>query len=141
MNCARCHSHKFDPIPQRDYYRLMALFTPAYNPQHWKPVFPWKPEIKDRAIPDVSPAEQAEIERANLAVDRDVAAMQSRMSQPQMHAPAQSDAQTADRRALGRTAARSAASRPCTTSARPRRPTCSSAANSKRPAPKSSPAS
>ena len=33
VNCARCHSHKFDPIPQRDYYRLMALFTPAYNPQ------------------------------------------------------------------------------------------------------------
>ncbi|HET6324457.1 MAG TPA: DUF1549 domain-containing protein, partial [Planctomycetaceae bacterium] len=33
VNCARCHSHKFDPIPQRDYYRLMALFTPAYNPE------------------------------------------------------------------------------------------------------------
>lgn len=48
VNCARCHSHKFDPIPQRDYYRLMALFTPAYNPEHWKPVFPWKPEIRDR---------------------------------------------------------------------------------------------
>jgi hypothetical protein len=82
VNCARCHSHKFDPIPQRDYYRLMALFTPAYNPQHWKPVFPWKPGIKDRAIADVAPAEQAQIEQANLAVDRDVAAMQSRMSQP-----------------------------------------------------------
>jgi hypothetical protein len=23
-NCARCHDHKFDPIPQRDYYRLKA---------------------------------------------------------------------------------------------------------------------
>ena len=32
INCARCHSHKFDPIPQEDYYRLMANFTPAYNP-------------------------------------------------------------------------------------------------------------
>ncbi len=32
VNCARCHSHKFDPIPQEDYYRLMAVFTPAYNP-------------------------------------------------------------------------------------------------------------
>jgi uncharacterized protein DUF1553/uncharacterized protein DUF1549 len=82
VNCARCHSHKFDPIPQRDYYRLMALFTPAYNPQHWKPVFPWKPEIKDRALADVSPAEQAQIERANLAVDRDVAAIHGRMSEP-----------------------------------------------------------
>ena len=26
MKCARCHSHKFDPIPQRDYYRLVAVF-------------------------------------------------------------------------------------------------------------------
>jgi hypothetical protein len=83
VNCARCHSHKFDPIPQRDYYRLMALLTPAYNPQNWKPVFPWKPEIKDRAIPDVSPTERAEIERLNSAVERDVAVLQSRMSQPQ----------------------------------------------------------
>ena len=82
VNCSRCHSHKFDPIPQRDYYRLMALFTPAYNPQHWKPVFAWKPEIKDRALADVSPAEQAQIEQANRTVDRDVAAIHSRMSEP-----------------------------------------------------------
>ena len=40
INCARCHSHKFDPIPQEDYYRLMAVFTPAYNPQAWLPVVP-----------------------------------------------------------------------------------------------------
>jgi hypothetical protein len=25
--CARCHDHKFDPISQRDYYRLSALFA------------------------------------------------------------------------------------------------------------------
>ena len=25
--CARCHDHKFDPIPQRDYYRMSALFA------------------------------------------------------------------------------------------------------------------
>ena len=27
INCARCHDHKFDPIPQRDYYRLSAVFA------------------------------------------------------------------------------------------------------------------
>src|SRR5262249_30845737 len=27
--CARCHDHKFEPISQRDYYRLQAFFTPA----------------------------------------------------------------------------------------------------------------
>jgi hypothetical protein len=25
--CARCHDHKFDPIPTRDYYRLMAALN------------------------------------------------------------------------------------------------------------------
>jgi len=35
LQCARCHNHKFDPIPQRDYYRIMALITPAFNPQNW----------------------------------------------------------------------------------------------------------
>ncbi len=26
MDCARCHDHKLDPIPQRDYYRFLAFF-------------------------------------------------------------------------------------------------------------------
>ena len=33
MNCARCHDHKIDPIPQADYYRLLAFFRdiPRYS--------------------------------------------------------------------------------------------------------------
>jgi len=27
VGCARCHDHKFDPIPTRDYYRLQAVFA------------------------------------------------------------------------------------------------------------------
>ncbi len=27
VGCAKCHDHKFDPIPQRDYYRLQAVFA------------------------------------------------------------------------------------------------------------------
>ena len=31
VGCARCHDHKFDPIPQKDYYRMQAIFQPAVN--------------------------------------------------------------------------------------------------------------
>ena len=27
IGCARCHDHKYDPIPTRDYYRMMSTFT------------------------------------------------------------------------------------------------------------------
>ena len=29
VGCARCHDHKFDPILQRDYYRMVAVFAPG----------------------------------------------------------------------------------------------------------------
>lgn len=35
VRCARCHSHKFDPIPQRDYYRLAAVFKGAFDEHDW----------------------------------------------------------------------------------------------------------
>ncbi len=69
LNCARCHSHKFDPIPQQDYYRLMSLLMPAYNPQAWRPVIPYEPKVRDRGLSDISPAEQAELERHNATID------------------------------------------------------------------------
>jgi hypothetical protein len=41
MKCARCHSHKFDPIPQRDYYRLVAVLKGAYDEYDWL-----KPDVR-----------------------------------------------------------------------------------------------
>jgi mono/diheme cytochrome c family protein len=35
VGCARCHDHKYDPISQRDYYRLSAILQTAYDPYDW----------------------------------------------------------------------------------------------------------
>lgn len=34
VQCARCHNHKFDPIPQRDYYRLQATLFGVVEVEH-----------------------------------------------------------------------------------------------------------
>jgi cytochrome c553 len=34
--CAQCHDHRYDPITQADYYRLRAVFDPAYHWEAWR---------------------------------------------------------------------------------------------------------
>jgi hypothetical protein len=34
VGCAQCHDHKFDPIPQRDYYQLYAFFNNTVDDGH-----------------------------------------------------------------------------------------------------------
>jgi mono/diheme cytochrome c family protein len=36
LGCAQCHDHRYDPIPQTDYYRLRAVFEPAYDWKNWR---------------------------------------------------------------------------------------------------------
>jgi hypothetical protein len=33
VGCARCHDHKFDPIPQKDYYSLYGVFASSEEPK------------------------------------------------------------------------------------------------------------
>jgi hypothetical protein len=49
IGCARCHDHKFDPIPQRDYYSLAGIFrsseacygtVPVITNTHATPLIP-----------------------------------------------------------------------------------------------------
>jgi len=35
FHCARCHDHKFDPVSQREYYSLTAIFKDAYDEHDW----------------------------------------------------------------------------------------------------------
>lgn len=73
MACARCHTHKFDPIPQRDYYRFLSLFTTAYNPYDWiKP--------NDRYLWAVSKEDKEEIDRYNAEIDRPVAELKKQLA-------------------------------------------------------------
>ena len=35
VGCAQCHNHRYDPISQKDYYRIRAIFEPALNWKSW----------------------------------------------------------------------------------------------------------
>ena len=35
MKCAKCHDHKFDPLSQKDYFGLLAVFKGAYDEHDW----------------------------------------------------------------------------------------------------------
>ena len=55
IQCARCHDHKFDPFSQRDYYKLMAVYQPVWDPENWLPANlkygPWP----SRVVLDMDP--------------------------------------------------------------------------------------
>jgi len=46
LGCARCHDHKFDPIPQKDYYRLAGVF--ASTQRALRPFFDIDPKTETR---------------------------------------------------------------------------------------------
>ena len=55
IGCAQCHTHKFDPIPHRDYYQFMALLNNADEPEIAVPTAtsaaaPSRARSQDRAI-------------------------------------------------------------------------------------------
>ncbi len=45
VNCARCHSHKFDPIPQEEYFRIKSVFDGV---KHGERPFASAAEVKAR---------------------------------------------------------------------------------------------
>ena len=63
VGCARCHDHKIDPIPQTDYYRMLAFFRNIrrYGVRGGR-------SVEEASITSVATA--AELERNKKAVDR-----------------------------------------------------------------------
>jgi hypothetical protein len=59
MACAQCHDHKYDPLPQRDYYRMMAFFNRV--PESGVPPGGGQYRIADPWIHAGSPAELAKL--------------------------------------------------------------------------------
>src|SRR6185436_9857997 len=41
LGCARCHDHKFDPLPQTDYYSLAGIFMSTRTMENFKKVARW----------------------------------------------------------------------------------------------------
>lgn len=40
MRCCKCHDHKFDPLPTRDYYRMYSAFSTTYMAERNVPFLP-----------------------------------------------------------------------------------------------------
>ena len=74
LSCARCHTHKFDPIPQRDYYRFLALLSAAYTPSDWI-------QPKKRLLYTVSHAEKERIDRHNEDVEEEIKSLTARQDE------------------------------------------------------------
>ncbi len=83
LKCARCHSHKFDPIPQRDYYRLIAVFQGAYDEHDWLRST-WDAGISkgrrsDRELPNVTTAERRRWEAHITKLRQSIDALKTRL--------------------------------------------------------------
>ncbi len=74
VGCARCHNHKYDPIPQSDHYRLSAILQAAYDPYEWKT--PNKREF-DLALE----TERKEVETHNAPIQADIKKLQAQIDQ------------------------------------------------------------
>ncbi len=72
LGCARCHSHKYNPISHKDYYAFSAIFAAAYTPLDWR-------VPKQRLVELGNQSERDAARAANDAIDRQVAPIKARI--------------------------------------------------------------
>jgi hypothetical protein len=65
MECARCHSHKYDAIPHRDYYRFKAVFQGALDEHDWS-------SFKTRSLNVATKEHQVQVRELNPALQKEV---------------------------------------------------------------------
>ncbi|HKB04919.1 MAG TPA: DUF1553 domain-containing protein [Gemmataceae bacterium] len=103
VGCAQCHNHKYDPIPQTDFYRLRASLEPAYDPANWQPPAARRVSLYtevDRKKSAEIEAEAAKIDQARLArqqefIDQTFEKEVARLPEP-LREPARSARKTPD---------------------------------------------
>ena len=66
IGCARCHDHKFDPIPTRDYYAMAGIFRSTSTMENLKTVAKWR-EISLETTEQQQVRKQWEGRRSELA--------------------------------------------------------------------------
>lgn len=69
VGCAQCHDHRYDPIPQADYYRLRAVFEPAYDWKQWRT--PGQRLVSLYTEDDRKKAAEAEAEASRISAERE----------------------------------------------------------------------
>jgi len=74
VQCARCHSHKSEPISQRDYYQMNAIFLASYDPDRWVVSL-------ERAVPLATEGQQAKIAAYNAAVTARIATLNAEQTE------------------------------------------------------------
>src|SRR5262249_38855531 len=74
VQCARCHDHKLEPISQRDYYALQAVFLPALDPARWQP-------SGVRGIRLAPEKEWAEVQEHNRKIDGRLGPLQKKLAE------------------------------------------------------------
>ncbi len=74
LACARCHDHKFDPVPTKDYYSLHGIFASTREPSEGPPLIEPKETPSYRDFKQQLAAKEAALAAFQDKVERDIAA-------------------------------------------------------------------